>query len=486
MLLILNLIIAVCLIQLSSQDDYAINNKKFPDSFLFGASTAAYQIEGGWNEDGKGPSIWDTFTHNHPELISDRSNADVTCDSYHKYKEDVLLLKNLGVNIYRFSISWSRILPTGLPDEINENGIQYYRNLIDELKANGIEPLVTLYHWDLPQGLSDRGGFLSDEFPKWFADYSRIVFQNFANDVNYWVTFNEPIYGCSGYGNDRAAPAVNQSGVGEYICAHNLLKAHAAAYHLYRKEFPQNEGKFSMAIPVEYAVPNSTKAEDVAAAEQKMQFTVGWYARPLYAGDYPEIMKTRIAKRSAAEGFKKSRLPEFTDEEKRNIKNTMDYFALNSYTLNYIYAIAEPPITSPPTVSNDVGVGVIWPTTGDGTLGMTDLARWISKEYNNPDIILTENGYGGSSKDLEDPERISKIQNSLSRFKDALDEGVKLFGYCVWSLMDNYEWNQGYTVKYGIHQVDFSDKNRTRTAKKSAKWYKNVIKTRCLVDNCIE
>lgn len=214
----------------------------FPTSFKFGTATAAYQIEGAWNEDGKGENIWDRLTHN-TSLVRNHDTGDVACDSYHRYKEDVQLLKQLGVNFYRFSISWSRILPTGYPDQINKAGIEYYKNLIDELKANNIEPFVTLYHWDLPQPLQDIGGWMNEKLVDIFADYARTLFTLLGDDVKYWMTFNEPRQICyEGYGLGLKAPAVKLPGIGPYRCAHVLIKAHAKAYHIYQDNFKEKQG----------------------------------------------------------------------------------------------------------------------------------------------------------------------------------------------------------------------------------------------------
>ncbi|KAJ4446058.1 hypothetical protein ANN_12744 [Periplaneta americana] len=216
-----------------SLKDYA-----FPDGFLFGTATSSYQVEGAWLEDGKSLNIWDTLTHNKSNLISDRSNGDVACDSYHKYKEDVQLLKELGVNFYRFSVSWSRILPTGHINVVNQAGIDYYNNLINELLADGIQPMVTMYHWDLPQTLQDLGGWPNQVMAQYFEDYARVLFTNYGDRVKYWITFNEPSVFTAGYESVAFhAPNVGATGFGQYLATHTVLKAHARAYHLYDNEF---------------------------------------------------------------------------------------------------------------------------------------------------------------------------------------------------------------------------------------------------------
>lgn len=215
-----------------------LNSNSFPDDFLFGVATAAYQIEGGWNEDGKGENIWDSFTHNHPEYIKDNSSGDVACDSYHKIAEDIALIKSLGVNYYRFSLSWSRILPKGYSYSVNKAGIDYYNKLIDGLLNEGIQPMITLYHWDLPVVFQDLGGWPNELIADYFEDYAKVAFDNFADRVKYWITFNEPYIVCyQGYGSVDKAPALNMTGYADYLCTHTVLKAHANVYHLYNNTY---------------------------------------------------------------------------------------------------------------------------------------------------------------------------------------------------------------------------------------------------------
>lgn len=251
-------------------------NKKFPENFLFGTATAAYQIEGGWSDDGKGENIWDHLTHTYPDKIIDYENGDISCDSYHKYLEDVELLKNLNVTHYRFSLSWSRILPTGFINKINQAGVDYYKNLITALKTNGIEPFVTLYHWDLPQPLQDIGGWPNPLLADYFANYARLAFTLFGDQVKNWMTFNEPLQVCQGGYAGIAAPAVVSDGIGDYLCAHTLLKAHARAYHIYDKEFRASQnGRVSIVIDTSWIEPASDSKQDKKAAERVLQFQYG-------------------------------------------------------------------------------------------------------------------------------------------------------------------------------------------------------------------
>ncbi|XP_072400034.1 myrosinase 1-like [Diabrotica undecimpunctata] len=489
-------IVILLLFGLSSAED-TINNKKFPRDFLFGVATSAYQIEGAWNEDGKGESIWDHKVHTDPTYVADNSTADITCDSYHKMKDDIAILKELGVNHYRFSLSWTRILPTGFDDNINEAGVIYYRTLIKELKANNIIPLITIYHWDLPQNLQNYGGFLNSSIIDWFSNYSRIAFRLFGEDVKHWITFNEPQQICgAGYGIGYFPPNIQSQDLLEYQCVHNLVRAHAKAWHIYDEEFrPTQKGIISITLDTSAYMPASNKSEDIEAAERMQQFRLGIYANPIYVGDYPEIVKTRIAERSKLEGRAESRLPTFTPEEIKYINGTHDFFGLNVYTAYLVADLGyDPPVENHPSKFQDEAVNAYQPAEWES--GLNDLFKvvpwsgrhlvnWIKDNYNNPGILITENGY--VSKGDKDDRRIYYIKGYLSAFRDAMEKDhVSILGYTVWSVMDNFEWISGYIPKYGLYEVDFSSPNRTRTARPSAMFYKNVIATRCLVENCVE
>ncbi|VEN53432.1 unnamed protein product [Callosobruchus maculatus] len=387
---------------------------------------------GGWNEDGKGENIWDHLVHNGPFVVTNNDTGDVACDSYHKYKEDVAMLKELGVNHYRFSLSWSRLLPNGFANKVNEAGVQYYKNLIKELKDNGIEPLVTLYHWDLPQPLQELGGFLNASFVDWFGDYAELCFELFGDDVSNWFTFNEPGIICVfGYGYGWVAPMW------------------------------------------------------------------GIYINPLINGDHSSIVKEQIARRSKQQGFEKSRLPEFTEEEQTYLKGALDVIGINHYT-SYLVAAQQSPDPTAMGFYADLEVIKIqpddWEKGGQDFLrvvpwGIRKLLKWVKDTFNNPKIIITENGFSDNAVDLlDDDRRINYIQSYLSNVRDAMEtDGVNVLGYTVWSLMDNLEWNCGYTVKYGLYHVDFNSPNRTRTMKKSGEYYKEALEsylTNIYLDPC--
>ncbi|CAH1100430.1 unnamed protein product [Psylliodes chrysocephalus] len=473
----------------------SINNHRFPSDFIFAAATSAYQVEGAWNEDGKSPSLWDTTIHNNASFIEDLSNADIACDSYHKIKEDVAILKTLGVSHYRFSLSWTRILPNGI-GKVNEAGVAYYKNLIKELKDNGIEPFVTIFHWDLPQILFDMGGVINPSFVDWHAEFARECFRLFGDDVKLWATFNEPQQVCTGgYGYGYFPPAIKSEVQLEYVCVYHVLKAHAKSWHIYDDEFRSKQnGRVSLALDTSAFIPATESAADLEAADRMLHFMLGIYANAIYVGDYPEVVKTRVAARSAAEGRNQSRLPELTQSEIDYIRGTHDFFGLNVYSATVAAAMDDPPVSDPPNKWGEQGVNTYQPTDWeetsiDGTKvvpwTVQSLLIWIKDNYNNPGIIITENGY--PSKGDKDDRRVHYIRGYLSNIRDVMiDHGVKVLGYTVWSLMDNFEWASGYTQKFGLFEVDFNSPNRTRTIRPSGEFYKKVTETRCLVDNCVD
>ncbi|XP_030026885.2 myrosinase 1 [Manduca sexta] len=468
------------------------SNYTFPEGFLFGVSTAAPQIEGAWNIDGKSESIWDHMIHSNPKFVKDGTNADVAADSYHLYKRDAEMVHELGVNIYRFSISWPRVLPTGLTNEKNLLGIQYYSNLIDELLKYNVTPMVTIYHWDLPQRLQNLGGWTNPHIIDYYTDYARVVFENFADRVKYWVTFNEPMQTClEGYGGTYRAPALNRHGIAEYLCTHNLLKAHASVYHLFNDHFrPTYGGKIGMSLDSNWAEPKTDSQSDKDAAELYLKTHLGWYAHPVYSatGNYPEELINLVDAKSKQQNYTRSRLPKFTPEEIKYIQGTADFFGLNHYT-TYLLSMADGEVGAIPSHENDVGIVRVqdpqWPSESSSAwlkvvpFGFRRLLQWITKTYNVP-IIVTENGYADFDG-LEDNARVSYYKHYLNALLHAIyEDRSNVTGYFAWSLMDNFEWDDGYVSRFGLYLVDFDSPNKTRTAKRSAKLYSEVIATRRL------
>ncbi|CAB3365157.1 Hypothetical predicted protein [Cloeon dipterum] len=467
-----------------AQDDFLYGT--FPDGFIWGAATAAYQIEGAWNENGKGENIWDFMTHAYDGGISDNSTGDIAADSYNKYLDDVAALKETGVNFYRFSISWSRILPTGRIDQINQDGINYYNNVINALLDNGITPLVTLYHWDLPQPLQEIGGWLNEEVVDIFGDYANLAFSSFGDRVKSWITFNEPwVQSVLGYGYGGNAPRIVGSGQTDYIAAHNQIKSHARAWHIYDDNYRATQnGEIGITLDSGWSEPKTQSAADIEAAERNMQFKLGWFAHPIFSvdGDYPPVMKEYVARHSAEEGFPVSRLPEFGQTWVDYIKGTSDFFGLNHYTS----ALAEYSVWEGNWTSYDKDQDVStsadpsWPSSAAPWLkvvpwGFRKLVNWINNEYNGVRLLVTENGYADLGE-INDVDRANYYTSYINELMKAINlDGCNIYGYTAWSIIDNFEWAAGYSQKFGLYSVDFNDPARPRSRKYSAQVYAQII-----------
>ncbi|XP_018320779.1 myrosinase 1-like [Agrilus planipennis] len=465
-----------------------LNTNSFPDDFLFGVGTSSYQVEGAWNESDKSENIWDQLTHNYPELIIDGSNGDVACDSYHRMDDDIALLRNLGVDFYRFSISWTRLLPNSYSNVISETGRQYYNNLINALLAANIIPMVTIYHWDLPSELQNLGGWTNPIMVDYYADYAQVVFEEFGDRVKHWITFNEGESICNAYGSTRDAPAnVAQPGIGEYLCADTMLKAHARAYHMYDEIYRSTQqGVVGIVVSSKWYEPNTTSPDDIAAAERARQFNMGLYAHAILGkgGDYPEVVKQAVANRSALEGFPFSRLPELTEEEIQYINGTADFLGVNHY-MTYLAAPSDDDEIGEPSMEKDRGVSIWFDPSWEGAAsswlkvapwGFRNLLMWLDNEYGYP-MYVTENGYSDYGE-IDDSRRTNYYQLYLSAVLDALGEGANIKGYTAWSLMDNFEWLDGYVNRFGLHYVNMSDPARPRTIKTSGEYFKQVVATR--------
>nr|AEE61793.1 unknown [Dendroctonus ponderosae] len=474
-----------------------VSDMAFPDGFMWGYSSAAYQVEGAWDEDGKGESVWDYDAHNRPEWFPEGQNGDIACDAYHNTDVDVELLRRQGVSTYRFSVSWSRVLPTGHLDNINEKGLAYYRDLIQKLKQNNIEPFINMHHADNPRPIEDEGGFLTEDYIDAFVDYATLLFENFGDDVKWWTTFNEPNQVCSGaYDTGGSSPQNLHPGTGAYICGHNLLRAHAKTYRVYDERFRATQnGKISMIITESWTEPATNSSDDILAAERGSLTNYGWYAHPIVFGDYPEVMRERVDMRSALQGFNQSRLPVFTDEEKEELKGSYDFLAVNMYTTVLATDMEEAPIEEI-GLGSDFRVHTYQPDDWEKTAsswfkvvpwGARHLVRWIRDTYgDDKGIIVTENGYKDTGNEMEDLDTRGRYHKMyLSNLNDVIyKDGVNLFGYLAWSLMNDVEWYEGWTTNLGHYHVDFYSPNRTRTPKQSAAYYKKVVTTNCLLDSC--
>ncbi|XP_047456739.1 lactase-phlorizin hydrolase-like [Mugil cephalus] len=460
----------------------------FPQGFSWGVSTSAYQIEGGWNADGKGPSVWDVYTHT-PGSVAGDANGDVACDSYNRLDEDLYMLRAMEVKSYRFSLSWSRIFPNGSRSSLNQKGVDYYNRLIDGLLESKITPMVTLYHWDLPQALQDIGGWENPQLIDIFNDFSDLCFATFGDRVKFWMTFNQPhTIAWSGYGIGQIPPNVHEPGTAPYRVAHNLIKAHAKAYHTYNDKYRNSQhGLVSIALNADWVEPRDVNdIREVVAADRAMQFEVGWFAHPIFKnGDYPEIMKWQVANKSDLLGISESRLPSFTEEEKKLIKGTADMFCVNHYTTMIGSHITAP--FKPPSYESDRDVllteEVDSPTTAYQnqravSWGLRRLLNWIKEEYGDPDIYITESGVPTDHMTTwDDIDRVFYYKTYVDEaLKASQVDGVKVKGYVATSLMDSFEWRNGYNFRFGLHHVDFSNPNRPRSPKYSAHYYYHVMK----------
>ncbi|CAG7875586.1 hypothetical protein BRARA_E01658 [Brassica rapa] len=464
------------------------NRTSFPKNFTFGAATSAYQIEGASHRALNG---WDYFTHRYPEKVPDHSSGDLACDSYDLYKEDVKLLKRMKAQAYRLSIAWSRILPKGrLTGGIDENGIKYYNNLINELKANGIEPYVTIFHWDVPQTLEDEyGGFLSRRIVEDYKNYAELLFQRFGDRVKFWITLNQPYSLASkGYGDGSYPPGRctgcefgGDSGTEPYIVAHNQLLAHAKTVALYRKRYQKlHGGKIGTTLIGRWFTPlNENSIRDTAAAKRAFDFFVGWFLDPLVYGRYPKIMRQMVG----------PRLPKFTPQESKLVKGSLDFLGLNYYVTQY--ATNAPPSTKPSVITdprvtlgyyrNGVPIGVQAPSFVYYPPGFRQILNYIKNKYGNPLTYITENGIGDLDMGnltlpnaLADNGRIQNHCSHISCLKCSIEDGCNVAGYFAWSLMDNYEFGNGYTLRFGMNWVNFTNP-ADRREKDSGKWFSKFI-----------
>ncbi|XP_034939090.1 myrosinase 1 [Chelonus insularis] len=474
--------------KINSADVNVAREGRFPNDFLFGVSTSAYQTEGAWNVSNKSQSVWDYMTHQQPGIVKDETNADIAANSYYLYKTDIELSKQVGANAFRISLSWPRILPNGFSNYINAKAIDHYNNVIDEMLRRNITPVVTIYHWDLPQKLQDLGGWSNPLIIDWFVDFARIAFDAFGDRVKYWVTINEPSIFCGfGYGGDWI-PLVQQSGVADYLCGHHALIAHAKAYEMYQNEFAADqEGQVGIVISLSWPVAeNPEDEEELEGVERWFQFRNGWFLHPIFSddGDYPKEMIERISYHSDLQGFSKSRLPKFSENEIEMIKNSADYLGINFYHASSIRKWTDYDIKNTVSFYSDIGM-LEKPELEYSTTFTDRCTPWalvaaiqrMNKEFNISTMIITENGYWDRGQ-LADISRARYHHLHLSEIPKLIAQGINIRGYFVWSLIDNFEWMNGYSVKFGIFSVDFEDPLRNRIPKMSSKVISDIYKTK--------
>jgi len=473
-------------------DTYDISGS-FPDGFIWGMGTASYQVEGAYREDGRGASIWDTYTgantigmpgancsycckvapcEAHWAMKDKGATGNVAADHYHMYKTDVALMQSMGLKHYRFSISWSRLIPTGrLKDGVNHQAIQWYKNLINELEKAGITPYVTIYHWDLPQGLLDPGrglygwwsrdaaGQPDNQIMSDWLDYANLCYTEFGDRIKFWITFNEPwsfLFLGSGYGKAPSLKELSNMSRDPWIGAHTVLNAHAQAVKLYRTKFqPKQKGTISMTFNSDWREPKTSKPEDVLAAEQVMLFTIGWFAEPIFGskGDYPHMMREVFG----------AALPAFSAEERALLKGSADFFGFNHYGtgwISYDERHAGPDKTHAHLTEggllqggSDWLFGAAW--------GFRKVLNWIKRRYNNPPVVVTESGWSSQNSNVEeavrDRQRVEYYANYTSEMQRAIyQDGCDIRGYFAWSFLDNFEWENGYKERFGTSFTEYA------------------------------
>lgn len=433
--------------------------KRFPHEFVWGASTSAYQIEGAWNADGKGPSIWDTFSHT-PGKVASGHTGDVACDHYHRYVEDVELLSRLGVDAYRFSVSWPRVQPTG-QGAVNRAGVDFYDRLVDALLGAGIEPWVCLYHWDLPQALQDRGGWTNRDTTHRFVDWARIVSDAVGDRVDRFAMLNEPSV-VAMVGHLFGAHAPGFTDISAYAAAtHHLNLATGMALEQMRSEVDAELGTILNLQPVH---PKRNEEADQHAAEL---FDAAWnraFLDPLLKGSYPDMMAMMID-------------PVMQSGDLEQIHQPIDWLGMNLYSRQRVQADphsfvgmkqADPP---PDSETTDMG----WEVYPDA---LHEQLTELKNAYGNPPVYVTENGAAYPEPEsvdgqIDDTERVSYLRRHVDEVHRAIEDGVDVRGYFVWTLMDNFEWAEGYEKRFGLVHVDFE--TLERTPKRSFEWYRKTI-----------
>ncbi|RLN24925.1 beta-glucosidase 5-like [Panicum miliaceum] len=418
----------------------------FPEDFVFGSATSAYQYEGAVAEDGRSPSIWDTFTH--AGRMPDKSNGDIAADGYHKYKDDVNLVTDTNLEAYRFSISWSRLVPNGR-GTVNPKGLEYYNNLIDELVRHGVQVHVMIYQLDLPQVLEDEyGGWLNPRIVEDFTAYADACFKEFGDRVSYWTTLDEVNVAAVGsYDIGQIPPGrcsdpfgvtkctVGNSSVEPYIAAHNMLLAHASATRLYRAKYQAvQKGVVGINIYTMWPYPLTNSTADLEATQRFRDFYFGWILEPLVFGDYPQAVKKNVG----------SRLPSFTKVQSEAVRGTLDFIGINHY---YSFYVNDRPLEK----------------------GIRDFALDISAEYR---------GYATRNGSLHDTDRVDYMKNHIRSTLTALRNGANVKGYFAWCFMDVFEYLTGFKSHYGLYCVDFEDQALPRQARLSARWYSEFLKNK--------
>lgn len=437
---------------------------RFPDNFVWGAATAAYQIEGAHNEDGKGESIWDRFCKI-PGKVQDGDRGDVACDHYHRYQDDIKLMKTISLKGYRFSIAWSRIFPKG-KGQVNQAGLDFYERLTDELLNAGIEPFVTLYHWDLPQALQEKGGWANRDTVDYFQDYAEEVSRKLGDRVHFWITHNEPwVVSFLGHHSGIHPPGIKDLSTALKV-SHHLLLSHGEAVAIL-KDNGDKKTQVGITLNLSPVYPASESEEDEKATKRYDGHLNRWFLDPIYKGSYPEDMLALYGEK----------VPEIRAEDLEHISAKIDFLGINYYTRTVVKADKKKVF---------LGLSLVKPGGAEYTemdweiypAGIYQILRRIHNDYDTPLIYITENGAAFADKidkngQVNDISRIKYLEGHFLQAHRAIEEGVKLSGYFVWSLLDNFEWAYGYSRRFGLIYTDYA--TQKRIIKASGWWYKKVI-----------
>ena len=438
---------------------------RFPEGFLWGAATSAYQIEGSTRADGAGPSIWDRFCHS-PGRILDGQSGDVACDHYRRWPEDVALMRELGLQSYRFSIAWGRILPEG-DGRVNPRGLDHYSRFVDALLEAGITPNVTLFHWDLPAALDDRGGWLNPDAPRWFEEYARILFGRLDDRVPMWSTLNEPwVVTDGGYLFGVNAPG-HRNLFEAPIASHHLLLAHARAVRAYRE---LGRHRIGLVVNLEPKDSATQSAADLEATRRADAYMNRQYLDPVFLGRYPEEMRDVFG----------AAWPEFPAAELESIREPIDFLGINYYTRNVVqHDDALPPVRARAVRQNQS----TYTETGweVHAASLERVLTWVTERYGKVPLYVTENGAAfydpptAIDGQVEDPLRVDYYRQHLRAVHAAIEKGADVRGYYAWSLLDNFEWASGFTKRFGLIHMDYA--TQKRTIKRSGRFYRDVIRT---------
>ena len=441
----------------------------FPQDFVWGAAAASYQVEGGAHDDGKGPSVWDMMCR-WPGKIWENNTGDVSCDHYHRYQEDVRLMSQIGLKAYRLSISWPRVVPEGT-GVVNEQGLAFYDRLVDALLENGVQPWVTLFHWDYPSALYRRGGWLNRDSADWFAEYTGVVVNRLSDRVSHWMTTNEPqCYIGLGHQTGVHAPGLKLAFADVLLAAHNSLLAHGRAVQAIRAQARTKPSVGAAPVGV-VKIPVTDSPEDIEAARactfsvtEKDCWNNTWFADPMILGAYPED----------GLGLFEEEMPEIQDGDMETICQPLDFYGVNIYRGQAVRAAAGGGCEAVPGADGPALTTMTWRVTPRALYWGP---RFLYERYRLP-IVITENGMANTDwihldGKVHDPQRIDFLTRHLREYQRAIEDGVAAKGYFVWSIMDNFEWAHGYKQRFGIIYVDYP--TGKRILKDSAYWYKDII-----------